>query len=154
MSVNKVILVGRLGKDPEVKTLPSGKKVASFSLATDNGPKDKSGNKVTEWHNITCWESRADFAEKWLKKGKEVYLEGRISYEKYTKDGVEKNYTRVTAENFSFVGSAAASSDDESSAPEPAKAAPAKAQTKKAAPVPAPAPEPVAADTDADDLPF
>jgi len=153
MSVNKVTLIGRAGKDPEIKSLNGGKKVATVTLATNDYQKDADGNPKVQWHNLTMWEGLADTAEKYLKKGQELYVEGRISYEKYTnKDGVEQNYTRITVEKFQFLGSKkdnAGSTSDESSAPA-AKAAPAKATSTKATPAPA-----AMADTDgSDDLPF
>ena len=80
MSINKVILIGRLGKDPEVKTLENGTKRASFSLATNEFYRDKEGNKIenTEWHNIICWRNLAEIAEKYLTKGKLIYVEGKL----------------------------------------------------------------------------
>ena len=150
MSFNKVILIGRAGKDPEVKTLKDGKKVASFSLATNDYAKDKDGNQKTQWHNVTVWDKLADTVEKYLKKGAEVCVEGRIGYEDYEKDGVKRQYTRITATNFQFVGSKKDNSDD---SPEAPAAAPAKSAAKtpaKSAPA-----EPAMADTDtSDDLPF
>ena len=147
MSVNKVTLIGRVGKDPEVKTTKDGKKVASFTIATNDYQKDSSGNQKTQWHNITVWEGLANTVEQYLKKGAEVYVEGRISYEEYEKDGVKKNFTRITGSNFQFLGSKKDSAGSgESEAPASAPAA------KPAAAAPAPA----MADTDGsgDDLPF
>ncbi len=153
MSVNKVILIGRAGKDPEVKTTKDGKKVASFTLATNDFSKDKE-NQKTQWHNITLWEGLAGVAEQYLKKGQEVYVEGRISYEEYEKEGVKKNYTRITATNFTFLGSKKDNAGGESEASAPAVAP--KAAAKPAAPAPkAPVAAPAMADTDnSDDLPF
>jgi len=156
-SYNKVILMGRTGKDPEVKTLKDGKKVATFSLATDNFGKDKDGNqKQPDWHNVTVWDKQADFVEQYVKKGSSILVEGRLGYEDYEKDGVKRTYTRVTASSVAFAGSKKDS--DDSGAPAasaPAKAAPAKAKpAPAAAPAAAPA-EPAMADTDtSDDLPF
>ena len=83
--VNKVILVGNLGKDPEVRYLDSGVAVANFSLATTENYKNKQGEKVsqTEWHNIVLWRGLAEVAEKWLKKGSSVYIEGKIRTNKW-----------------------------------------------------------------------
>ena len=80
--VNKVILVGNLGKDPEVRHLDSGIAVANFSLATTENYKNKEGERVsqTEWHNIVLWRGLAEIAEKWLKKGSSVFIEGKIFY--------------------------------------------------------------------------
>ena len=83
--VNKVILIGNLGKDPEVKYLDSGVAVANFSLATSESYKNKEGERVnqTEWHNIVLWRGLAEVAEKWLKKGSSVYIEGKIKTRKW-----------------------------------------------------------------------
>ena len=93
--VNKVILVGHLGKDPEVRHLENGVNVASFSLATTETITNKNGEKqdLTEWHNIVVWRGLADVAEKYLKKGKQVYVEGKIRTRSWDdKEGV-KRYT-------------------------------------------------------------
>jgi len=98
--VNKVILVGNLGKDPEGKDTPSGKRVCRFPLATE----DWDGAKKTSWHNIVCWEKQADVCEKYLKKGSRVYLEGRISYESWG-DGDNKKYrTDIKVDNVRLMG--------------------------------------------------
>lgn len=102
MSVNKVILIGRLGKDPEVKQLPSNKTVATFSIATDEGFGEK---KTTAWHRIVAWEKTAELAGKYLEKGKEVYIEGRLQYREYEKDGEKKYITEIVAERMTFIGS-------------------------------------------------
>ena len=103
-SVNKVILVGNLGKDPEIRTLENGVKKASFSLATSEVFKDKTtGDKrsETEWHNIVIWRGLADIAEKYLKKGQQIYLEGKIKSRQYKdKDGNQRYITEVVADNF------------------------------------------------------
>lgn len=157
MSVNKVILVGRAGKDPEIRTLNDGKKVASFTLATNDYTKDAEGNNKVQWHNVTLWEGLAKIAEDHLKKGAELYIEGRISYEQYTnKEGVLTNYTRITGERLQFVGSKKDNSGSNGSSAPAASApaaAPAKAPAKAAAKAATPAP--AMADTEAsDDLPF
>jgi single-strand DNA-binding protein len=98
MSVNKVILIGVVGRDPETKHLDSGKVVSSFSLATDEGYKDKNGNKVevTEWHQIVVWGSLAEHVvEKWVKKGMKLYLEGKIKTRSYDKDSVKHYVTEI-----------------------------------------------------------
>jgi len=105
--VNKVILVGRLGGDPEVKTLESGTKVAKFSLATTERYKDKEGNQQenTEWHNVVLWRGLADVTERYMKKGDQVYIEGRIKSRKWTdKDGVERYFTDIVADNMTMLG--------------------------------------------------
>lgn len=95
---NRVNLIGNLGQDPEMKTLENGKKVAHFTLATKDGYKTADGQKVDEttWHNIVAWNGLAETATKFLKKGKEVAVEGRIVYRSYEdKKGVTKNITEI-----------------------------------------------------------
>lgn len=102
MNVNKVILVGRLTKDPEVRNTPSGQSVSSISLATNRVWKDKNGQKQeqTEFHNIVLWGRLAEIAGQYLTKGQEAYFEGRLQTRKFTgKDGLERRTTEVVAEN-------------------------------------------------------
>ena len=99
-SVNKVILIGNLGKDPELRYAPSGAAVASFSLATSEQWKDQEGNpqERTSWHNIVVWSKLAEIAAEYLKKGAKVYLEGRLQYRDYeTKDGNKRYVTEIVA---------------------------------------------------------
>ena len=105
MSVNKVILVGNLGRDPEVRHLPTGMKVANFSLATTM--KRKTGEQ-TEWHNIVAFDRLADLAEKYLRKGKQIYLEGRLQTRQWeAKDGSGKRQrTEIIMNEMQFIGSA------------------------------------------------
>ena len=101
--VNKVILVGNLGKDPELKYLEGNIARANFSIATSEFHKDKNGNKIeqTEWHNIVVWRSMAESAEKLLKKGAQVYLEGKLQTRQWIdKDGNKRNITEVVGESF------------------------------------------------------
>jgi single-strand DNA-binding protein len=101
--INKVTLIGRLGGDPEVRHLEGGAAVARFSLATNEYYKDKEGNlqETTEWHNVVVWRDLAERAEKQLKKGGMVYVEGKISYRKYTdKEGAERTITDIVASTF------------------------------------------------------
>jgi len=103
---NKVILIGNLGKDPELRYLEGNIAKLSFSLATTEVYKDKNGNKVehTEWHNIIMWRGIAENAEKLLKKGMQVYIEGKLQTRQWTdKDGQKKNITEVIAENFNLL---------------------------------------------------
>ena len=105
--VNKVILVGNLGKDPEVRYLDSGIAVANFSLATTENYKNKQGEKVsqTEWHNIVLWRGLAEVAEKWLKKGSSVYIEGKIRTNKWEdKEGNTRYNTEILADNMTMLG--------------------------------------------------
>jgi single-strand DNA-binding protein len=108
-SVNKVILIGNLGRDPEVRTFPDGGTLCNVTLATTRSWKDKnSGDKVeeTEWHRIVFRDRLAEIAGEYLKKGKQVYIEGRLKTRKYTdKDGVEKYATEVVATDMTMLGS-------------------------------------------------
>lgn len=102
MNVNKVILVGRLTRDPEVRTTPSGQTVASIGLATNRFWKDKNGQRQdkTEFHNVILWGRLGEIAGQYLQKGQEAYIEGRLETRKYTgKDGVERRTTEIIAEN-------------------------------------------------------
>jgi len=101
--INKVTLIGNLGADPEVRHLESGVQVARFSLATNESYKDKDDNwqKHTEWHNVVVWRELAERAEKTLKKGMLVYVEGKISYRKYTgPEGQDRYATDIVANTF------------------------------------------------------
>jgi len=91
MSINKVILSGNVGGDPEIKKLESGKTLAKFSLATS----DKNKAKTTQWHNIICWEGTAEIVEKYVRKGNYITVVGSISYREYEKDGVKKYFTEI-----------------------------------------------------------
>tara|TARA_B100001559_G_C16313942_1_gene535592 strand:- start:306 stop:725 length:420 start_codon:yes stop_codon:yes gene_type:complete len=114
--VNKVILVGNLGKDPEVRYLDSGVAVANFSLATTENYKNKQGEKVsqTEWHNIVLWRGLAEVAEKWLKKGSSVYIEGKIRTNKWEdKEGKTRYNTEILADNMTMLGNKTNSDDSD-----------------------------------------
>jgi single-strand DNA-binding protein len=104
--VNKVILIGRLGKDPEMRTFEGNVKKTTFPLATSEFRKDKEGNKIeiTEWHNIVCWRNLADLAEQFLTKGKQIYLEGKIRTRSWEENGVKKYITEIEAWNFTMLG--------------------------------------------------
>ena len=105
--VNKAILVGNLGKDPELKYLDNGVAVANFSLATTESYKNKQGERVnqTEWHNIVLWRGLAEVAEKYLKKGSSIYIEGRIKTRKWEdKEGVTKYTTEILGDNMTMLG--------------------------------------------------
>jgi single-strand DNA-binding protein len=104
--INKVILVGHLGKDPEVRHLDGGVSVASFPLATSE-TYNKDGRKIeqTEWHNIVMWRGLADVASKYLQKGKLVYIEGKLRTRSFEdKEGIKKYTTEIVAENFTMLG--------------------------------------------------
>ena len=116
--VNKVILIGNLGKDPEVRYLDSGVVVANFSLATTENYKNKEGEKIsqTEWHNIVLWRGLAEVAEKWLKKGSSVYIEGKIRHRKWEdKEGNTRYTTEILGDNMTMLGK---KDDNSSDAPE------------------------------------
>ena len=108
-SVNKVILIGNLGKDPEIRHLENGAAVANFSIATSENYKDrKTGEKVsqTEWHNIVAWRGLAEIAEKYLKKGAKVYIEGKLKTRTWQdKEGNNRYSTEVITDNLTMLGS-------------------------------------------------
>jgi single-strand DNA-binding protein len=102
MNVNKVILVGRLTRDPEMRTTPTGQNVATIGMATNNFWTDKSGQKQekTEYHTVILWGRQAEIASQYLAKGQEVFIEGRLQTREYTgKDGVARRVTEVVGEN-------------------------------------------------------
>jgi single-strand DNA-binding protein len=106
--VNRVILIGNLGKDPEIRSLEGGVKVANFSLATTETYKGKNGERVdqTEWHNIVLWRGLAEVAENYLKKGNSIYVEGKIRTRDWTdKDGNKRYTTEIIADNMVMLGS-------------------------------------------------
>jgi single-strand DNA-binding protein len=106
-SVNKVILVGTLGRDPEVRHTGDGTAIANFSIATNESWKDKSGQKQerTEWHNIVTYRKLAEIAEQYLKKGSSVFVEGSLATRKWTdKNGVERYTTEIRCDSFQMLG--------------------------------------------------
>ena len=108
MSLNKVILIGRLGRDPECRYLPNGDAVCNFSIATSESWKDQSGQKKerTEWHNITLYRKLAEIAAQYRQKGSLVYLEGKIQSRKYTgKDGIERTAYDIVASEMKMLDS-------------------------------------------------
>lgn len=167
-SVNKVILIGNLGSDPEIRYLDGGSSVARFNIATSESYTNKSGERVelTEWHRIELWNKMAQTAEKYLRKGNSVYIEGQIRSESWTdKEGQQRSTVTIRANNMQLLGGPSQSSGGEESNSYPA-AAPAQsagsatptppAAAVNAAPRPAdPIPPAMAADnSDDDDLPF
>lgn len=105
--VNKVILVGRLGSDPEVRNLESGSVVANFNIATSEKYKNKSGELVeqTEWHRLELWDNQAKIAQQYLKKGDQVYVEGKLRTEEYTdKDGIARRSTKIRVITLTLLG--------------------------------------------------
>lgn len=95
--INKVILIGRLGKDPDLRYTPKGTAVCSFTLATNNDYSGDDGNLVkrVEWHNISAWSKLAEICSKYLKKGSKIYCEGRLQYDEYEKDGIKRFSTKI-----------------------------------------------------------
>jgi single-strand DNA-binding protein len=113
---NRVTLIGNLGQDPETKTTETGKKMTRFTLATSDGYKNADGQKVNEttWHNIVAWNGLADTAGKYLKKGQEVAVEGRIVYRNYEdKNGVSKNITEIVLNDLVLLRSGKGPGKDE-----------------------------------------
>ena len=164
-SVNKVILVGNLGRDPEIRYMPSGEPVANITIATSSKYKSKTGEMVeeTEWHRVTFFGKLAEIVGQYLKKGRPVYVEGRIKTRKYTdKDGVEKYATDVIANEMQMLGGREGMgepSQDEGGGYDSAPRRPAPAPQRSAAPAPAarqaPAPRPASGFDDMDDdIPF
>lgn len=123
MSVNKAILIGHLGSDPELKYTPGGQAVANFSLATNEKWTGKDGqkNERTTWHNIVMWGKQAELAKEYLRKGRQVYIEGRIDNQTYDKkDGSGKGYrSEIVAQNCRFLGSRGDTGGSAPSGPEP-----------------------------------
>lgn len=107
-SVNKVILIGNLGKDPEVRALENGAKLARFSIATSESYIDKNTNEkkeITEWHNVVVWRGLADVAENYLKKGMKVYIEGKLRTRSWQDEaGNAKSSTEIVADNLTMLG--------------------------------------------------
>lgn len=140
--INKVILVGNLGKDPEVRYLEGGTAVANLTLATSENFLDKNTNErktVTEWHNVVFWRGLAEIAEKYLKKGSQVYIEGKLRTRKWQdKDGNDRYITEIVGDNLQMLGK------KEENAANPQ-------QNQQAKPT---APEIEKQDTETDDLPF
>ena len=103
--MNLAILHGFVGNDPKIRTTESGKKVTSFSIATQSFRKDASGNKSTDWHNLIFWEKLAELCEKHVRKGSELIVHGEIQYRSYTdKEGIVKYITEIVCHNLEFAG--------------------------------------------------
>jgi single-strand DNA-binding protein len=104
--LNKVMLIGHLGKDPELKYTPGGAAVATFSLATNESYKDKDGNQQekTEWHRLVVWNKQAEIAAEYLKKGQQVFVEGKLQTRTWEKDGQKHYMTEIVVFNFQMLG--------------------------------------------------
>jgi len=158
-SVNKVILIGRLGKDPEIKYTPSGAPMAKFTLATDESFKDKTGQqqKRTEWHNIVAWNKLAEICGEYLTKGKQVYIEGRIQSRQWEdQSGNKRTAYDIVAQRMQMLGSRAdteryAAASEERATPERPAPATSPSSASSASPAPEPAAEPEITD---EDIPF
>lgn len=107
MSLNITSLLGRIGKDPEVRHLGSGSTVANFTIATTETYKDKAGNKKeeTQWHSCVAWGKTAEIAEKYVQKGDQLYVSGKLVYEQYEKDGVKHTVAKIKVEKLVLLGS-------------------------------------------------
>lgn len=155
-SVNKVILVGNCGRDPEIRYLPSGQAVANVSVATTSRRKDRNSGEMvedTQWHRVTFYDRLAEIAGEYLKKGRPVYVEGRLKYGKYTdQSGVEKNTVDIIATELQLLGSREDSGSQGTARQQQSRPAP----SRQAAPAPAPAAAPSANGFDDmdDDIPF
>lgn len=146
-SLNKVLLIGNLGKDPEIRAMPNGDAVATFSIATTETWKDKQGQKQekTEWHNITMFRGLAEISGKYLKKGSSVYIEGRLQTRKWQdKTGADRYTTEIIADQMQMLGGKQAGN-------EPQQANEAPPVQRQAAPRNAPS---GVVDQFADDIPF
>jgi single-strand DNA-binding protein len=164
-SVNKVIIVGNLGRDPEIRYMPSGDAIANIAVATSFKSKDKNTGEqkeITEWHRISFFGRLAEIVGQYLKKGSSVYVEGRLQTRKYTdKDGVEKYATDIIAQEMQMLGGRQGMGGDAMGGGDemggydapPARPAPRPQQAPAAAPRPTPRPAPNFSDMD-DDIPF
>lgn len=114
MSINKVMLIGRLGQDPDLKYTPAGTAVCNFSVATSDSWVDKNGQKQekTEWHRIVVWGKLAELCNQYLQKGRQAYIEGSLQTRSWEKDGIKRYSTEVVAKNVQFLGSASSSQRD------------------------------------------
>ena len=161
MSLNKVLLIGNVGKDPDIRHLESGASVATFSLATTERYRDKNGEnkEITEWHNIVAWRQLADLASNYIRKGTQIYVEGRIRTRAWDDQTGNKRYTtEIMADAIQLLGRRSdnpAGDYQGAAAPAPApmhQPAPRPAQPVQSTPMVSPAD--IAADDGADDLPF
>jgi single-strand DNA-binding protein len=157
-SVNKVILIGNCGRDPEVRYAPSGAAICNVSIATSSRRKDKTSGETiedTQWHRVTFYDRLAEIAGEFLKKGRPVYVEGRLKYGKYTdKDGIERNTVDIVATEMQLLGGreGGMGGGDDMGGGAPARSAP--AQRSAPAAKPAPAKSATSFDDMDDDIPF
>ena len=157
-SVNKVILIGNCGRDPEVRYAPSGAAICNVSIATSSRRKDKTSGETiedTQWHRVTFYDRLAEIAGEFLKKGRPEYVEGRLKYGKYTdKDGIERNTVDIVATEMQLLGGreGGMGGGDDMGGGAPARSAP--AQRSAPAAKPAPAKSATSFDDMDDDIPF
>jgi len=154
MSVNKVILVGNVGKDPETRHLEGGNTVSKFSLATSEVYKNKDGEKITntEWHNIVLWRGLAEIAEKYVKKGSQLYIEGRIRTRSYTDQENNTRYiTEIIGDSMQMLGKRSESGTPDFSG----KSQPSSSESPQHSDNPPEMPEDLSkSQSEVDDLPF
>jgi single-strand DNA-binding protein len=153
-SINKVILIGRLGKDPELKYTPSGVPVAKFSLATDETFKDRSGEQQrrTEWHNIVAWNKLAEICGEYLTKGKQVYIEGSIKSRQWEdQSGNKRTSYDIVARQMTMLGSRSDSDHSSGSSPRPSAASTGNHDDNMSGPEPPSSPS---SDITDEDIPF
>jgi single-strand DNA-binding protein len=159
-SVNKVILIGNCGRDPEVRYAPSGAAICNVSIATSSRRKDKaSGESIedTQWHRVTFYDRLAEIAGEYLKKGRPVYVEGRLKYGKYTdKDGIERNTVDIVATEMQLLGGreGGMGGGDDMGGGAPMRSAPPQRSAPAPAAKPAPAKSATSFDDMDDDIPF
>lgn len=161
-SVNKVILVGNCGRDPEIRYLPSGQAVANVSVATSSRRKDRNSGEMieeTQWHRVTFYDRLAEIAGEYVKKGRPIYVEGRLKYGKYTDQaGVERNTVDIIATEMQLLGGreGMGGGADDGGQPRAARppAAPRAAAPSAPRPAPAPARQATGFDDMDDDIPF
>ena len=155
MSVNKVILVGRLGRDPEIRYMPNGDAITNFSLATDEQWRDRNGERQTrtEWHNVSLYGKLGEIASQYLRKGSQVFIEGKIQSRKYTdKDGIERIAYNIIGNEMKMLGNRNDSSDSGNNSPTPPTSNPPPAAPRRQPPQQTPT-TPQIDDID-DDIPF
>ena len=157
MSVNKVMLVGRLGQDPDVRYMPNETAVCNFSLATSRRYKNKDGERVenTEWHRVVMFGKLAEIAKEYVKKGSQIYIEGRLQTRKWqTKEGQDRYTTEIVAENMTMLGGKSDSAEGSNQSSNDSEFSQEKKQSKEAMPESAaPSKNPFDALVD-DDIPF
>lgn len=155
--INKVILVGNVGLDPEIRTLETGVKVARLRLATTERIFNRQTNETTEhteWHTVTLWRGLADVADKFIRKGAQLYIEGSLRYREWEKDGVKHLGVDIVADEMKLLGRRPEGATQQYQQPQYQQPAQPQYQSQAApAPTPAPAPAPVM-ESDPDDLPF